>query len=141
MAALKDFLIGKDRAPRFLQQVAENFKRGDGQIQFGKSDTFGYFILLVSKKDGARVVWVETNRMFMAQFLEMLADERPIKEYEKNVTAQRPKGSKKEDAMAYPRIYVDSGLKEAGFEPGDKIRVKINKARQQVTIEKVQTKQ
>lgn len=135
MAKLKDFLFADHKAPRFLQQVARRFEEDDAKIKYGKCEFFGYFILLVPKDNAPRVVWVEENRPFMGAFLEQIKNEKPVMIYEKGITAQRPRGSKKSGAEAWPRIYIDKGLQGAGFPIGGRIEVKINKSKQQIIID------
>ncbi len=129
MASVKDFLIKGSRVPKKIREIASNYGP-PSSIMFGRSKTFGFFIL-ERKNSGQFVRWVQKNKLLAAKFIEQVKSEKPTIQYQKSVNQHKVR----DGTDITPRIYLDKGLIDAGFKPGDSITVTINSATKTIVIE------
>lgn len=133
---LKKFLFEKKYQhliePNVLAYFEELKSRSSSRFFIGKSERFGYFIL---KEDESGLIpfWCEREKDKLDLLIDFLEFEEPTYNKVLKVQTYRPTGKNKE----LPKILLSGEyLKEAGYEPGDKFFVEVNKATSQIIITK-----
>lgn len=134
MATFDDFVIPTSewelKLPPEVFKVAKQFSKTE-RIVVGNSRTFGHFILSLNDES---VIYLEKNKEKGKMFTEFLKMENPIlRKTGKVARHQKKQGPYKSE---HPRIYIDGEiLREAGFDIGKAIEVKINVVKKQIIID------